>query len=309
MPKVSIVVPCYFNEGNIPITTQKLIETEAAYGPGVEFEYVMVDDGSKDQTWPRILDFQAKYPDKVIAVKLSRNFGTHNSALAGLGYTTGDFIGFLAADLQDPPELIPKMYEYWKQGFKLVLANRSDREDSAMTKMISGLFHFFMRKFALPGAPTGGFDLWFFDRELRDQVVQLAEKNTHISYLFIWLGYDYVNIPYVRRKREIGKSQWILRKQIKAMIDSVLSFSYFPVRLITCLGLLLGAGALLYSLLVIVAALRNEVAIPGWSSLMVVFLVVSSFQMVALGVLGEYLWRVLDNTRARPNFVVDKVVK
>lgn len=307
--KVSIVIPCYFNQDNVPVTTQKLLDIESQFGADTIVEYIMVDDGSKDSTWESILEFKKKIPDRVIAIKLSRNFGTHNSALAGLGYATGDFIGFLAADLQDPPELIPKMYEHWKRGTKLVLANRINREDTLLTKIISGFFHYFMARVALPNAPRGGFDLWFFDKELKDKVVELNEKNTHISYLFIWLGYDYINIPYVRKKREIGESKWSFWKRVKAMMDSVLSFSYFPVRMISVMGVLMGLGALLYCLFIVIAAIEMKVKVEGWASLMVVVLIASSFQMIALGILGEYAWRILDNTRSRPNFVVDKVIK
>lgn len=309
MAKVSIVIPCYFNEGNIPVTTQKLVDIESRYDEDAQFEYILVDDGSKDSTWEKILAFKKAYPHKVVAVKLTRNFGTHNSALAGLHYATGDFVGFLAADLQDPPELIPQMYNHWKNGFKLVLANRVDRDDSFKTKLISNIFHSLIRRIALPWAPTGGFDLWFFDKSIKDQVVELSEKNTHISYLFIWLGYEYVNIPYRRLKREIGESQWKFSKQVKSTIDTILAFSYMPVRLISAFGIVLGFFALLYSGVVLISAMRKDVSVEGWSSLMMVLLTVAAFQMIALGVIGEYLWRILDNSRKRPSFVVDQVIR
>jgi len=168
-----------------------------------------------------------------------------------------------------------------------------------------------MRKFILPGSPQGGFDLWLFDKEVKDKLVELDEKNTHISYLFIWLGYEYVNVPYTRNKREIGKSKWTLNKRIKSFIDSILAFSFLPVRAISSIGLLFGAFTLLYGGYIVYEKITGglEAEVEGWASLMVVLLLVSSFQMVAMGVLGEYIWRILDNSQKRPNFVIDKVVE
>jgi glycosyltransferase involved in cell wall biosynthesis len=206
MPKISIVIPCYFNEGNIIPTTTTLLETEKLFPSDVTFEYVLVDDGSKDGTWNELVKFQHRFPEKVKVLKLARNFGANNASLAGLNHATGDCNVILAADLQDPPELIPKMYEYWRKGIKFVIANRSDREESFRQSFVSNTFHFLMRNFALSNTPKGGYDLTLFDREIRETVVRMDEKNGYLPYLFLWLGYEYVNIPYVRKAREIGVS-------------------------------------------------------------------------------------------------------
>lgn len=307
MPKLSIIIPCYFNEENIPVTAQTLIENERAFDADVEFEYVLVDDGSKDNTYSAILAFHKQYPDKVKAVKLAANVGSHNAILAGLHYATGDVCVILAADLQDPPELIPKMYGYWKQGLKLVLANRTDREESFGQRFFATTFHALIKRLALKNVPDGGFDLVLFDKALKDELVKMSEKNTHILYLLVWLGYEYVNIPYVRRKRDIGVSRWTLAKKVKLLIDSFIAFSFFPIRAISFLGLILGLGAFGYGGFVVLARMFGWIPyVQGWSSLMVVFVLVSAFQMMALGIIGEYVWRALDASRKRPNFVVDR---
>jgi glycosyltransferase involved in cell wall biosynthesis len=307
MPKLSIIIPCYFNEENIPVTAQTLIENETAFDADVEFEYVLVDDGSKDNTYSAILAFHRQYPDKVKAVKLASNVGSHNAILAGLHYATGDVCVILAADLQDPPELIPKMYGYWKQGLKLVLANRTDREESFGQRFFATTFHALIKRLALKNVPDGGFDLVLFDKALKDELVKMSEKNTHILYLLVWLGYEYVNIPYTRRKRDIGVSRWTLAKKVKLLIDSFIAFSFFPIRAISFLGLILGLGAFGYGGFVILARMFGWIPyVQGWSSLMVVFVLVSAFQMMALGIIGEYVWRALDASRKRPNFVVDR---
>ncbi|MCS6808239.1 MAG: glycosyltransferase family 2 protein [Bacteroidota bacterium] len=308
MPKLSVIVPCYYNQDNIPITTSTLIENERLFDSDVEFEYVFVDDGSHDATYQAILEFHQAYPEKVKAIKLAKNVGSHNAILAGLHYATGDACVILAADLQDPPELIPEMYTYWKQGFKLVLANRTDREESFWQRLFATTFHRLIKRLALPNVPEGGFDLALFDKVLQQEIVRMSEKNTHILYLLVWLGYAYVNIPYTRRKRDIGKSRWTMAKKLKLLIDSFIAFSFAPIRIISLLGLLLGGAALMYGGFVIVARLLGWIPyVQGWSSLMVVLLLVSAFQMIALGIIGEYIWRVLDAIRSRPNFIVERM--
>ena len=147
-----------------------------------------------------------------------------------------------------------------------------------------------------------------FDKQLRDQVVNINEKNTNTIYLLAWLDYDFVNIPYVRRKRDLGVPRWTIQKKIKLFIDSFVSFSFVPIRAISSIGLILGVIAFLYGLFVIIAKFTGLVPLSGWSSIMVVVLFVSSFQMIALGIIGEYVWRGLDAARNRPNYIVDKIL-
>ena len=306
MPKLSIIIPCYFNEGNIPLTTAELISNENHFPDDLEFEYVLVDDGSKDNTYNELLKFREKFPSKVKIIKLAGNVGSYNAILAGLHYASGDCNVILTADLQDPPELIPKMYQYWLKGIKFVIANRTDREESWSQKFFSNTFHKLMKKLALKNIPEGGFDLVLFDKQLRDEAVKMSENNAHLIYLLAWLNFDYVSIPYVRRKREIGKSRWTPQKKIKLFIDSFVSFSFFPIRVISVMGIILGIAAFLYGLFVIIAKLTGLISLAGWTSIMVVLLFVSSFQMISLGIIGEYVWRSLDAARNRPNFIVDR---
>lgn len=307
MAKLSIIIPCYFNEENLPITTSTLIENEKLFPSDVSFEYIMIDDGSKDSTLNELLKFKELYSAKVKVIKLSGNFGSYNAILAGMNYASGDCNVVLAADLQDPPELIPKMFKYWENGIKLVIANRTDREESIFQRIFSNTYHFLIRKLALKHVPKGGYDLVLFDKQLLNEVVKINEKNTNQLYLLSWLNYDYVNIPYTRKKRNLGKSRWTLQKKIKLFVDSFVSFSFFPIRFISVSGLILGLLSFIYGIFVIIARLTGLVPINGWAALMAVLLFVSSFQMIALGIIGEYVWRSLDASRNRPNFVVEKV--
>lgn len=305
MPKLSIIIPCYFNEQNIPVTTRELIANEALFPEEVIFEYVLVDDGSKDNTLAELLTFKRNYPDKVTILKLAGNVGSYNAIVAGMEYATGDCNVILAADLQDPPELMVQMYNHWQQGFKLIIGNRQDRQEGTIAKFFSNAFHALMKNIALKNIPDGGFDYIFFDRQVRNQVLQLKERNSNIFYLMVWLGYTYINLPYIRKKRQIGNSRWTLQNKIKLFIDSLLSFSFFPIRAISVIGLILGIGAFLYGLFILLMRLIGNIEVEGWSALMVVLLFVSSFQMIAIGIIGEYVWRGLDASRRRPLYVLE----
>lgn len=304
--KISIVIPCYYNENNIPVTIQELKSTESIFPEEVEFEYVLVDDGSRDGTWLALKKVKEEYPDQVTIVKLAGNVGSYTAILAGLAEGKGDCYTVIAADLQDPPELILKMYNHWKNGTKLIMANRQDREDPLSQKIFSNTYHYLIRKLAIKDIPKGGFDFVFFDKQLKEEVVKMQEKNTNTLYLLPWMGYEYVTIPYTRKKREIGESKWTVSKKIKLFIDSFVSFSFFPLRAISFSGILLGIISFLYGFFVIFAKIFNWINLEGWSTLMVATLFIGSFQMIALGIIGEYVWRGLDASRNRPNYIVEE---
>lgn len=306
MPKITVITPCYFNELNIPDYANRMIENEKIFPTNVTFEYLLIDDGSKDGTWNEMVKFQILYPEKVKIIKLVRNFGSTNAVFSSLPYSTGDCNVVISADLQDPPELILKMYENWQKGFKLVLANRTNREEPFLQKFVSNTTHKLVQKFGLKNLPDGGFDMNLFDVEIKDILIKMDEKNTFFPFLLMWLGYEFVSIPYVRRKRELGTSTYTLSKKIKAFVDSFVAFSFFPIRLISVSGLILGILAFIYGLIVILGKVFGFVDSTGWSSMMVVILFVSSFQMIALGIIGEYVWRGLEASRNRPSYLIEK---
>lgn len=309
MPKISIIIPCYYNELNIPVTVPELIANELNFPESTVFEYVFIDDGSKDNTLGELKKHKEIYGNKIKIVKLSGNFGSYNAILAGMKYASGDCNVIVAADLQDPIELMPQMFAYWQKGIKLVLGNRQDREDPFFSKMFANAFQFLIRRYALATLPKGGFDYVLFDRQLKEQVLAMDEKNSNSLYLLTWLKYEYVSIPYSRKKRKAGKSRWTMSKKIKLFVDSFVAFSFLPIRVISVSGLLLGLISIVYALVIMYNKLMGKIDVEGWTTMMLVFLFVSSFQMISLGILGEYLWRTLDASRKRPNYVVDEVIE
>ena len=308
MPKLSVIVPCYFNEDNIPVTVRELVANEANFPVEVAFEYVFVNDGSGDDTLGALRRAQAAHPGRIRIVDLAGNVGSYNAIVAGMAHATGDCLAVITADMQDPPELMVQMYAHWQQGFKLVIGNRQNREETGLAETMAKLFHWLMKNLALRNIPDGGFDFVFLDRQVATEVLKLHERNTNVFYLMVWLGFAHVSIPYTRRKRAIGRSRWTLSKKIKLLVDSLLAFSFVPIRAISVLGLGLGITALLYGLYVIGLKITHPNEPAGWTTLMVVLLLVSAFQMVALGVIGEYVWRGLDAARQRPLYVVREVL-
>jgi glycosyltransferase involved in cell wall biosynthesis len=172
--KISVIIPCYNDELSIMLLLEKmqLVENNTIF-EGVEFEYVFVDDGSTDNTYKNQLLIKEKYLNKVSIVKLTRNFGSYNSFLAGMYYATGDCNVYLHADLQDPPELIPQLYENHLKGFPLVIANRNDREDSSLFSL---MYHYMVKKYVIKNIPSGGFDLILFSREIKQHILDISEK-------------------------------------------------------------------------------------------------------------------------------------
>lgn len=309
MAKLSYVVPCYFNEGNLEPLFAVMKKTQPMFPPGTTFEYIFVDDGSKDGTWKMLQKLQTENNETFKLVKLLRNYGAHTAVFAGLRQAEGDCHTILSADLQDPPELIVEMFAEWQKGTMMVVAHRSDREDSFLTKLISNTFHILFKKFAIPDVPGGGFDSLLFDKKLTKEISNYTESGLHVHYSLFNLGYPFVAIPYVRRKREVGSSRWTFPKKVRLFIDAFVGYSYSPIRMISVLGFLFAFLCMVYMALVFVSYLLNGTKVEGWSSLMIVVLFIGAFQFISLGILGEYLWRVLDTVRTRPRFIVSQFIE
>jgi len=302
--KLSIIIPVYFNEPNL-IPLYEDIKTIVLDKLDIDYEIVMVDDGSKDDSYNEILKLKEK-DENIVAVKLSRNFGSHAAILAGLSVCTGDCATMKAADLQEPSEIILEMLEKWKEGTKSVLAVRTDRDEPFLQKGFSNTYYNLMRKFALPSMPKGGFDCFLIDRDVINLLNQMEEKNTTLMGQILWCGFKTETVYYVRKKREVGKSRWTLRKKIKLFIDSFLGFSYAPVRAIFTIGMIYFALAILYSIYLIVYKLARGFPVQGFATTIIIVLFSFGIVMLSIGILGEYLWRSFDASRNRPVFIIEE---
>lgn len=307
MKKISIIVPVYYNEENLlslyADMKEKVLNKLSTYD--LDYELVFVDDGSKDNSY-NILQDLAKLDDKIVLMKLSRNFGEHSALLAGLTKCTGDFAVRKAADLQEPSELIIKMIEKYNEGNNVVIATRADREEPFLQKALSGLYASIMQKLALHNMPKGGFDSFLIDRQVIDVLVNMQEKNTSLMSQILWSGFKTGSVSYTRLKRTAGKSRWTLSKKIKLAIDSILSFSYFPIRFISGIGILSSIAALIASIVIICLKLTGTIDVEGYTSIIILILFCFGVIMFSLGILGEYIWRAFDASRKRPPFIVEK---
>lgn len=306
MALISVVVPVYYNAESLPLLVERL-SLAAEKLTEDEFEFVFTDDGSGDSSFS-VLQNLAQEDQRIRLVKLSRNFGSNAAILAGLTYATGDCSVVISADLQDPPELIPELVASWKQGKQVVLAARRTRQDPTLTKFFATMFNRLFRKFVFADFPPDGFDFMLIDRCVVDLLVQVQEKNSYIFGQTMWAGFQRNVVYYDRRERGSGQSRWTTAKKIKYFIDAFSSFSYLPLRMASLLGLLLAFMGFIYALVVIGLRVTMGFPIVGWASLMVVVLLASGAQLVVAGTLGEYLWRILDETRRRPPFIVDSLI-
>lgn len=305
-PLVSIVIPVYFNEGNIPVTWPALEATLQQLPPGSRWEVVFVDDGSEDRSYDRLVEVFRAAPDRVRVVKLTRNFGQVAAILAGFQTARGDCAIVMSADLQDPPELILEMVARWDRGArKIVLATRTEREDGTLARWTSRMFYRLMRRYAIPNMPEGGFDYFLVDRRVIDLVNTFQEKNTFLQGMILWTGFVPDVIGYTRRKRTIGRSRWTLSRKIKYFVDGFVTYTETPLRLITLVGLTVSMLSFSYATLILVLKLFWSIPVQGWAPTMITILMLSGVQLVMLGIIGEYLWRNYHETRKRPNFVVE----
>lgn len=311
MKKISIIVPVYYNQDNLlPLYAdlKEKVFDKLKENTNTEYELIMVDDGSKDNSY-KVMQDLAKIDSNIKIIHLSRNYGEHAAILAGLSQCTGDCAVRKAADLQEPSEMILDMMKKYDEGYKVVLATRADREEPIVQKAFSNLYAFLMRKLALHNMPKGGFDSFLIDRQVIDFLVKMQESNTSLMSQILWAGFETATVPYVRKKREIGKSRWTLSKKIKLLYDSLISFSYFPIKMITNVGFFSFFISVMLLLIIIYKKFVGKIDVEGYTSLIMVMLMAFGIIMLSIGILGEYLWRTYDAARKRPPYIIEKVEK
>ena len=302
---LSLIIPVYYNQFNLPDTIPTLVSVLSEMTQ-FDYEIIFVDDGSGDDSLRLLLEYKQNNPNIKI-IKLSKNFGSMAAIQAGLLFAKGDCVGMISADLQDPPELLVEMSDYWLKGNKAVFAIRQNREDGIVNKLFSNLYYELIRKVAIPNYPNGGFDFFLIDRQIVDEINKIQEKNTNLMTLIYWLGFKPIMIPYVRKKRAKGKSRWTLSKKMKLFVDTFVSFTFFPIRIFSVIGLLLALGAFLYGAYIFIYWLIFGISVKGYVPTMLIMTFTGGTQMAMLGILGEYLWRTLDEARNRPIFVIDEI--
>jgi dolichol-phosphate mannosyltransferase len=300
---LSVITPAFNEARNLPVLNQRLVETLESLG--INWEWIVVDDHSVDETFS-VVEELAHRDGRVRGIRLSRNFGSHRALTCGMDNARGDCVVVMAADLQDPPETLPALLKQWDAGAQVVWAVRSRREGEKLSTLAFGrLYHWFMRHVVgIRELPATGADFFLLDRRVLDALRQFKEINVSIMALVTWIGFRQSRIAYDKKARLYGRSGWTLEKKLKLVADSATSFTYLPIRLMSYVGFLIAFVGFVYAGLVIVNALTGQPA-QGWSSLMVVILIIGGVQMLMMGVLGEYLWRALDESRQRPRYLIE----
>ena len=272
------------------------------------WNWVVVDDHSTDDTFD-VLNEIASTDPSIQVYRFSRNFGSHAAITCGLTKATGDAAIVMAADLQDPPESIPQLVEEWRSGGNVVWAARRRRlGESKRRQMSARLYYWIMRNFAgFKTMRADGADFFLLDRLVIDALNDIDDKNVDVMVLISWLGFDQRTIVYDKQPRLHGETGWTFSKNLKLTVDSIAGFSYFPIRLISVIGLVVAFLGFIAAIFVTYNALTGTL-ITGYASIMICLLVLNGLQMVMLGVLGKYIWRGLDEKRGRPSYIVQKSI-
>ena len=304
-PDLSIVIPIYNEEAAIPVLLERLRHLSDLLSP-LQFEVLLVDDHSFDRSPELLREISGKDP-RFRYFRLARNSGSHIAILAGLSEARGESAAFLAADLQDPPELIPRMLELWRAGHQVVWAVRDERVGvSRFDVFLSNTFYRLLNLMGEINLPPTGSDFALMDRKVVLALLKSTGSHPSVIGEIARLGFSQAEITYIKEERVAGVTKWTLGRKLKAFADAFVLFSYAPLRIMSYLGMCCSFSGFGYAILVIILRLRNSTPVQGWSSLMVAVLVLGGVQMMMLGVLGEYLWRTLEAARRRPSYFFEE---
>lgn len=300
--KISFVIAVYRNEGSIHQTYEKIrslfIRTLKKYS----YEIIFIDDGSDDGSLREILNLRKKDP-RVKAITFTRNFGQMAAMLAGLKQSSGDAVINISADMQDPIDLVEQMVRKWEKGSEIVICYRTERSDAITAKLFSR-FAYFLLRMSIPKIPSGGFDFVLIDRKTLDQFNTIDVRNRFFQGDLLWTGYRTSFIPYKRLKRLIGKSQYSFAKKLKNFLDAFLDASYISIRFISIVGIGTSVLGILYSITIVYSWLHGGTPFTGWAPIMIAVMVIGGLLMVMLGIIGEYIWRIYDEVRKKPNYII-----
>ena len=303
---ISIVVPVYYNEPSLPVLFEALLDVEKKLTKkNVIMELIFVDDGSGDHSLQELLKIKQRRPDTKV-IKLTRNFGAAHASKTGLQFVTGNCFLMLAADLQDPPELIIDMIDKWLQGTKFVLCKRTQRLDPPISKLFAYIFYKLLRFLVIKNYPSRGFDLALMVRAMLPYM-QNSSKNINLPLFAYWLGFKPEIILYVRQKRRFGRSRYTLSKKIKYFLDSLVGFSVAPIRIISLTGFFVSLASFGYGTLIVINALRGKIVVLGFATVVTILSFLLGLIIMMLGVIGEYIWRIFDELNKRPESVIDEI--
>lgn len=301
--KYSLVIPVYMNEASIP----RLLEAVTSMSQALagELEAVFVVDGSPDASFERLREAIDGLPFAAQLLAHSRNFGSFAAIRTGLQAARGDYFGVMAADLQEPPELMMSFFLALAAGeCDVAVGTRIRRDDPLLSRLASNLFWGLYRRLVVKQMPEGGVDVFGCNRQFRDHLLQLEESRSSLVALIFWLGFRRKFVAYERLSREEGKSAWTLGKKVDYMMDSIFAFTNYPIRVLMLLGALGTAFSALLGAVVVVAHLAGAIEVPGYAATILTILFLGAVNLLGLGLVGAYAWRGYENSKRRPLAVV-----
>lgn len=304
--KVSIIIPFLNEESNIVTLVRELsnyFEKENRF----EKEVIFVDDGSLDNSKKLLIEQEHRnYTSKIIS--FSKNFGSHAALRAGILNASGDYITFMYADLQDPIQLISQLYDKIENN-EIIWATRNTTNNGILESSFSKSYSYLMKKYVSPSYPEKGFDIVMFSKKVSLIINQNIEANSSLFLQILTLGFKQDFVFYEKQPRKKGISKWTLSKKIKLFIDSFVAFSYFPVRLVSFIGIAFFLVGLAWTVYILYLKIVYNNLTSGWPTLISILLLGFGITNISLGIIAEYLWRTLDSSRKRPVFIIDEVIE
>lgn len=299
---LSIVVPIYNEEANIAELSRRLAQLSFSEMKSVEF--ILVNDGSRDQSLQMLQDLANKDPRFKI-IDLSRNFGHQLAITAGMNEATGDACVVMDGDLQDPPETVPELVDKWKEGYDIVYAVREKRDGESWFKLATAkLFYRILQRITNVEIPVDTGDFRLVDRKVLDVLKEMPEKHRFIRGMVAWSGFRSAPVYYHREKRFAGATKYTFRKMLTFSLHGITSFSTYPLKLVSSMGFFISFVGFVYLLYVLGIAVFTDETVQGWASLMVIVLFLGGVQLLSLGVIGEYLGRINEEVKGRPNYII-----
>ena len=302
MKLISIVIPVYRNKGSISITYNNIVKIFDNLQNKYKVEIIFIDDGSDDGSLEEIKILNKEDP-KVRFVSFTRNFGQHNATVAGYRIASGDSIITLSADLQDPTDLIPDVLSKWEKGSEIVICYRNAREDKFLSRLFSKITYSILRV-SYKNLPSGGFDYFLMSRNVLNSVNSFGTKTKFLPGELLWSGYSVEMIPYLRKKRTIGKSQYNFWKKFKLFVDIFLDASHLPIRLIIFSGLLIAIFGFIYAILVVISWYQNNTPFSGYAPIIISIFIIGGINTIMIGILGEYIWRIYNELKNMPQYLI-----
>lgn len=294
------------NEGELHKTYSELHRVMINDLPEYDYEFIFVDDGSRDNSLGELMEIQAE-DTKVTVIKLSRNFGQFAAINCGARHITGDLLMVISADLQDPPELLSEFTKKVQEGYDVVIAERIARNDSMFRNMASRIYYGLLR-IENPEIPIGGFDCFMLTRPAVDAYLQLKDIIRIHQIDITWVGFKRTFIPYERRRRIVGKSQWNLRKMIFGAFNGILNSSIWPIRFMMLIGFIVSLLGFIFAGMILRGYFLERVKPQGFTAIMMTMLIIGGITIFMLGIIGEYIWRIYIEAKGRPLYIVEKII-